>query len=61
MVWFQGSGWVSTNVVSRADLSATPQAGPLLVQEYDATCLVPPEATACLDAFGNILLALTEV
>ena len=33
-------------------------AGPLIVQEYDATCLVPPDATATLDAAGNVVIAL---
>ena len=32
--------------------------GPLIVQEYDATCLVPRGATAALDAFGNVRVTL---
>ena len=32
--------------------------GPLIVQEYDATCLVPAGATAALDAFGNVRVTL---
>jgi N-methylhydantoinase A len=31
--------------------------GPLIVQEYDATCLVPHGAAAALDPFGNIRLS----
>ena len=30
---------------------------PLIVQEYDATCLVPRGVDASLDSFGNIRLA----
>jgi N-methylhydantoinase A len=30
--------------------------GPLIVQEYDATCLVPPGVRAAVDGFGNIVL-----
>jgi N-methylhydantoinase A len=30
----------------------------LIVEEYDATCLVPPGAAARLDATGNILIEL---
>ena len=60
-VWFPGAGWVATPVISRAHLSDTPRAGPLIIGEYDATCLVPPGATATRDGFGNILLSLTEV
>ena len=60
MVWFQGSGWVKTRVLCRNELLAASQSGPLLIQEYDATCLVPPKAAASLDAFGDIIVMLTE-
>lgn len=60
-VWFPGSGWVATAVICRAHLSDVPRAGPLIIGEYDATCLVPPDATAARDGFGNILLSLTRV
>ena len=55
--WFPASGWVATPVVDRAGLGASPWPGPLLVQEYDATCLVPAGMTAAVDAFGAIRLA----
>jgi N-methylhydantoinase A len=48
-------GWIETPVLKRSDL-ATGRAGPLIVEEYDATCLVPPGATAKLDAGGNIVI-----
>ncbi len=51
------AGWIETPVISRADL-ATPRQGPCIVEEYDATCLVPPGARAMLDAFGNIVIDL---
>jgi N-methylhydantoinase A len=41
----------------RSDL-AKPRSGPLIVEEYDATCVVPPGARAELDAGGNIIIAL---
>jgi N-methylhydantoinase A len=53
--WFPGEGWVETPVVDRAGLSGV-VAGPVIVQEYDATCLVPRGMTARLDDFGNIRL-----
>jgi N-methylhydantoinase A len=43
--------------LNRSDL-ATKQAGPLIVEEYDATCLVPPGAVAEIDADGNIIIEL---
>ncbi len=58
--WFPASGWVATPVVDRAGLGATPRPGPLLVQEYDATCLVPAGMTAAVDAFGAIRLGSGE-
>jgi N-methylhydantoinase A len=51
-------GVVETPVVRRADLVATRRAGPLFVDEYDATCVVPPGCTATLDDFGNIDIAI---
>jgi N-methylhydantoinase A len=50
-------GWVETPVLRRSDLS-TPRVGPLIVEEYDATCVIPPGARAHLDAGGSILIDL---
>jgi N-methylhydantoinase A len=51
------SGWRETPILRRADLAA-PRSGPLIVEEYDATCVVPPDAAASLDRFGNIVIEL---
>ncbi len=48
-------GWMKTPVLSRADL-ASGRAGPLIVEEYDATCVVPPGAHAERDVAGNIVI-----
>ena len=46
-------------VISRAALlDSPPRRGPLIVEEYDATCVVPPDCRATLDALGNIDIAL---
>jgi N-methylhydantoinase A len=50
-------GWLETSVFERGDL-ATPRDGPCIVEEYDATCVVPPKAKATLDAYGNIVIDL---
>jgi N-methylhydantoinase A len=55
LAWFPGEGWVETPVTDRAGLTET-VAGPLIVQEYDATCLVPKGMNAWVDDFGNIRL-----
>jgi N-methylhydantoinase A len=36
-------GWIETSVLRRSDLIAR-RAGPLIIEEYDATCLIPPGA-----------------
>lgn len=51
------SGWLDARVLTRAALS-TPQTGPFIVEEYDATCLVPPGAEASLDGYGNIVISI---
>ncbi len=57
--WFGGAGWIETPVMDRAGLTVDVRLGPLIVQEYDATCLVPPGACAILDGFGNIVITRT--
>jgi N-methylhydantoinase A len=49
-------GWLETRIVNRSDLK-TPHEGPCIVEEYDATCLVPPGWTARLDGYGNIVMS----
>jgi N-methylhydantoinase A len=49
--------WIETPVLRRSDL-AQPRTGPLIIEEYDATCVVPPRAKAQLDAGGNIVIEL---
>ena len=50
-----GQGWIETPVLRRSELAA-PRTGPLIVEEYDATCLVLPGWRASLDSAGNIAL-----
>ncbi len=54
--WFPNQGWIKTRVLDRAGLAIAPTTGPLIVQEYDATCLVPAGVAAAVDPFGNIRL-----
>jgi N-methylhydantoinase A len=49
--------WIETPVMRRSDLSQAKK-GPLIVEEYDATCVVPPGAKAELDGGGNIVIDL---
>jgi N-methylhydantoinase A len=50
-------GWRETPILDRPAL-ATPREGPCVIEEYDATCVVPPGARAMLDAYGNIAIEL---
>ena len=51
------TGWRETPVIRRSDLSNA-RSGPLIIEEYDSTCVVPPGATAQLDNAGNIYIEL---
>ena len=50
-------GWVETPILGRDDLQKK-YSGPVIIEEYDATCLIPPKAEAHLDSFGNIVIDL---
>ncbi|MCB1387893.1 MAG: hydantoinase/oxoprolinase family protein [Rhodobacteraceae bacterium] len=47
---------VATPVIARADLAGGRRKGPLIVEEYDSTSVVPPGWGAELDAFTNIVI-----
>jgi N-methylhydantoinase A len=49
-------GWQEAQVVNRSALKM-PRRGPCIVEEYDATCLIPPGWSARLDEFGNIAMS----
>ncbi|MCP9206530.1 hydantoinase/oxoprolinase family protein [Streptomyces sp. NEAU-Y11] len=48
-----------TPVITRAALSADLRPGPLVIEDMDATTLVPPGATAHLDHLNNIVIVWT--
>ncbi|MGE3540285.1 MAG: hydantoinase/oxoprolinase family protein [Candidatus Tectimicrobiota bacterium] len=50
-------GWCTTPVLHRADLRSARE-GPCIIEEYDATCVIPPGVQASLDTYGNIILYL---
>jgi N-methylhydantoinase A len=55
--WLPGEGWQEIPVLDRAALAAR-LVGPAIIQEYDATCLIPTGASAEIDAFGAIIVTL---
>jgi N-methylhydantoinase A len=51
-------GLIETDVCNRAALLAGERRGPLLIDEADSTCVVPPGCLARLDQYGNIEVEL---
>jgi N-methylhydantoinase A len=49
------TGWTEAAVIGRDALSAR-RDGPLVIEEYEGTTLVPPGAAASLDRHGNIVI-----
>ena len=45
-------------ILGRGDLGSQPTRGPLVIEEYDSTTVVPPFASASLDRYGNIAIDL---
>jgi N-methylhydantoinase A len=45
-----------TPVLSRSALNGKLRAGPLIVEEYEGTTVVPPNCAARLDDAGNIVI-----
>jgi N-methylhydantoinase A len=54
------AGLIATPVIERRDLLDRPRSGPLIVEEYDATTIVPPFWHAALDGSGNIVMTRQE-
>ncbi len=46
----------ATPVIERENLTADWRDGPFIVEEFGATCVVPPEVRGRRDAVGNIIL-----
>ncbi|HVA86405.1 MAG TPA: hydantoinase/oxoprolinase family protein [Candidatus Saccharimonadales bacterium] len=58
--YFRGLGWRDMRLTSREQLALTPQRGPLAMDEYDTTILVPPGLVAGVDVSGNLIMELTD-
>ena len=54
-----GASWgtIDTPVISRHDLGDEGTTGPLLIDEYDSTIVVPPDYRGYLDSEGNIFMS----
>ena len=56
-----GSDWgvLETPVINRSEVRGTVK-GPLLIDEYDSTIVVPPDMTAVLDEGSNLIIESTH-
>ena len=50
------TGFVDTPIIRRNDLDATAHEGPIILDEYDTTIVVPPGCWALRDEFWNVVL-----
>ena len=51
-------GWAAAKLINRSMLDETMTKGPFILQEFDATILVPPDFGVTRDAFDNIIMRL---
>jgi len=54
-------GWMLTPVITREELTRSFRSGPLIVEEYDSTTLIPPGTDARIDEQGNITMTNTDL
>jgi N-methylhydantoinase A len=52
-------GLLWTRVMARSGLDRTSRSGPMVIEEYEGTVIVPPDATAARDEADNILIDLS--
>ena len=54
----RGAAVSAVEVMPRAALSSSRRRGPLIIEEFDATVVVPADAVVHLDRIGNLVLEL---
>jgi N-methylhydantoinase A len=52
----RGEAAVAVEIVDRSAVGSSARQGPLIIEEFDATIVVPPDATVHKDAIGCIVL-----
>ncbi|WP_104090970.1 MULTISPECIES: hydantoinase/oxoprolinase family protein [unclassified Cryobacterium] len=61
-VYFGELGWVDTPVFDRDDMPAGAMfSGPAVIDQFDSTTVIPPNTTAVIDEWMNILIHLEEI
>jgi N-methylhydantoinase A len=54
----RGQDFIDVPVVSRHDIGRAIRQGPLIVEEFDATIVIPPDAVVSRDAIGSVVVEL---
>src|SRR5262245_33979624 len=54
----RGQRFTETPIVTRQSVDGDARRGPLIIDEFDATIVVPPDATVSRDAIGNIVMEI---
>jgi N-methylhydantoinase A len=52
----RGEKVIEVDIVGRSDVGQTPRPGPLVIEEFDATIVVPPDAMVSKDSIGCIVV-----
>lgn len=61
-VYFGELGWVDTPVFDRDEMPAGAMfSGPAVIDQFDSTTVIPPNTTAVIDEWMNILIHLEEI
>ena len=53
-------GWATVPIINRSSLSKEVIHGPLIVEEYDSTTIIPPNWDATVDHWSNIVLSKAQ-
>ena len=53
-------GFVTSRVVSRGGLENNSIEGPLIIEDYEGTVVVPPDCKAYLDDMGNVIIEIPD-
>jgi len=51
-------GFLNTPILNRVNLSDEPQKGPIIIEEYDSTVVVPPRCKVRVDTWSNIIIEI---
>ncbi len=57
----RGESFLDAPILSRQSIAGTARQGPLIIDEFDATIVVPPDSLVWRDSIGSIVMEIGEV